>query len=186
VENPKIQVGSLLYADPLLHDAHFGRSVILLTSHDDHGSVGFILNKKLEVTLNDILPEPLPVDFDVYYGGPVGNDTLYFMHSIGNHVPDTVPVGKKIFWGGDFSFIADLIENHQLDATQVKFFVGYAGWGDGQLAEELRTKSWVVGNEPPRFVFDTEACREAWRDKMNKMGSKYSVWANFPQNPSMN
>jgi putative transcriptional regulator len=54
------------------------------------------------------------------------------------------------------------------------------------LEEELRANSWVVGNETPRFVFDDEACNEAWKEKMNKMGDKYSVWANFPQNPCMN
>ncbi len=182
----KIQSGSLLYADPLLHDAYFGRSVILLTSHDDQGSVGFIVNKKLEVSLNDILPEPLAVDFEVYYGGPVSNDTLYFVHSIGNHVPDSVPVGKKIFWGGDFSFVAGLIENHQVDASQVKFFVGYSGWGEGQLEEEIHTKSWILAQDSPKFIFNDHDCQDAWKSKMNKMGSKYSVWANFPQNPSMN
>ncbi len=186
MKSPEVKSGALLYADPMLHDSYFGRSVILLTSHDDQGSVGFIVNKKLEVTLNDILPEPLAQDFEVYYGGPVSNDTLYFVHSIGNQVPDSVPVGKKIFWGGDFSFVADLIQNNEIDPSQVKFFVGYSGWGSGQLDQELRSNSWLVGNEPPKFVFNDDACKEAWKLKMNKMGSKYSVWANFPQNPSMN
>lgn len=181
-----IRPGTLLYADPLLHDAYFGRSVILLTSHDDQGTVGFILNKKLEVNLNDILPEPLGMDFEVYYGGPVSNDTLYFIHSIGAEVPDSIQVGKSLFWGGDFGHISEMIENHQVEAGQLKFFVGYAGWGAGQLDEELRANSWVVGNESTRFVFDEEACAEAWKAKMNRMGNKYSVWANFPQNPSMN
>ena len=181
-----IKSGSLLYADPLLHDSYFGRSVILLTSHDKNGSVGLIVNKKLTVSLKDILPEPLNVDFEVYYGGPVSNYTLYFIHSIGNKVPESVPVGKKIFWGGDFSFIAGLIENHQVDSSQIKFFIGYSGWGVGQLEEELRAKSWILGNEAPKFVLNGEASNEAWMTKMNKMGNKYSVWANFPQNPSVN
>lgn len=186
MKQPNITPGSLLYADPLLHDAFFGRAVILVASHDEQGSVGFIVNKKLEVTLNDILPEPVAFDCDVYYGGPVSNDTLYFVHSIGDQVPDSIPIGKKIFWGGDFSVVAGLIETHQVDASQVKFFIGYSGWGEGQLDKELRTKSWIVGNESSKFVFDVDSCNEAWKTKMNKMGNKYSVWANFPQNPSMN
>lgn len=186
MKQPGIKSGSLLYADPLLHDAFFGRAVILVASHNDQGTVGFIVNKKLDVTLNDILPESLSVDFEVYYGGPVCNDTLYFIHSIGNHVPDSIPVGKKIFWGGDFSFVAKLIENHEADAAQVKFFIGYSGWAEGQLAEELHHKSWIAGNESSQFIFDYNACNEAWKMKMNKMGNKYAVWANFPQNPSMN
>lgn len=186
MKQPAVKTGSLLYADPMLTDPYFGRSVILMTSHDEQGSVGFIVNRKLEVTLNDILPEPLPVDFDVYYGGPVSNDTLYFMHTIGNKVPDSVHLGKKIYWGGDFSYISDLIENKLIDVSQLKFFVGYAGWGSGQLDEELRAKSWVVGNESASFIFDEVECSEAWKSKMDTMGDKYSVWANFPQNPSMN
>jgi putative transcriptional regulator len=183
---PNVQSGALLYADPMLHDAYFGRSVILITSHDEQGTVGFIVNKKLDVTLNDILPEPLPIDFEVFYGGPVSNDTLYFVHSMGNQVPESVPVGKKIYWGGDFKVVAELIANHEIDSSNVKFFIGYAGWGSGQLDEELRANSWVVGHETPRFIFDEEACNTSWKFKMDKLGSKYSVWANFPQNPSMN
>ena len=108
------------------------------------------------------------------------------MHSIGNHVPESIPVGKKIFWGGDFSFVAGLINNRQVDASQVKFFVGYSGWADGQLEEELKANSWVLDQRPPANIFDDVACHEAWKNKMTKMGSKYAVWANFPQNPSMN
>jgi len=186
MKQPAVKIGSLLYADPMLNDPYFGRSVILMTSHDAQGSVGFIVNKKLEVSLNDILPEPLSVDFDVYYGGPVSNDTLYFVHTIGNKVPDAVPLGKKVFWGGDFSYVADLIENKLIDVSQLKFFVGYAGWGSGQLDEELRAHSWVVGNEAPSFIFNDVDCNEAWKTKMDAMGNKYSVWANFPQTPSMN
>ena len=66
-----IKPGAFLYAHPLLQDVYFGRSVILLANHNEQGSVGFIVNKKLEVTLNDILPESLSVDFEVYYGGPL-------------------------------------------------------------------------------------------------------------------
>lgn len=181
-----IRPGTLLYADPMLHDAYFGRSVILLMSHDDQGTVGLILNKKLEVSLNDILPEPLGLDFDVYYGGPVSNDTLYFIHSLGPDIPDSVKIGKSTYWGGDFSLISEMIENQQVDSSQLKFFVGYSGWGVGQLEEELRANSWVVGNETIGFAFNEEECNEAWKAKMNRMGNKYSVWANFPQNPSMN
>jgi len=77
-QNPK--KGHLLIAEPsILGDVSFNRSVILLADHNEEGSIGFILNKPLDYTINDLIPE-IEGAFKIYNGGPVEQDNLYFIH----------------------------------------------------------------------------------------------------------
>ena len=76
------QKGNLLIAEPaIIGDVSFNRSIVLLADHSDEGSIGFILNKPLEYTINDLVPE-VEATFKVYNGGPVEQDNLYFIHKI--------------------------------------------------------------------------------------------------------
>mgnify|MGYP003637528589 CR=1 FL=1 len=86
----KPKKGDLLIAEPaIIGDVSFNRSIVLLADHTDEGSIGFILNKPLEYTINDLVPE-IEATFKVYNGGPVEQDNLYFIHKIPNLIPNTV------------------------------------------------------------------------------------------------
>ena len=76
----KPKKGNLLIAEPtIIGDVSFNRSIVLLADHTHEGSIGFILNKPLKYTINDLIPE-IEAAFKIYNGGPVEQDNLYFIH----------------------------------------------------------------------------------------------------------
>jgi putative transcriptional regulator len=122
----KLIKGQLLIAEPSISgDLSFNRSVILLADHDEEGSVGFIINKPLKYTINDLLPE-INASFKIYNGGPVEQDNLYFIHNIPELIPNSIEISNGIYWGGDFESTKALINNGKINKNS--FFLGYTGW----------------------------------------------------------
>ncbi|MCL4151202.1 UNVERIFIED_CONTAM: hypothetical protein GTU68_059492, partial [Idotea baltica] len=140
----KPKKGDLLIAEPaIIGDVSFNRSIVLLADHTEEGSIGFILNKPLEYTINDLVPE-VEARFKVYNGGPVEQDNLYFIHKIPHLIPNSIEISLGIFWGGDFSKVADQISDNTIKENDIRFFLGYSGWDTHQLEDELKANSWVV------------------------------------------
>ena len=107
----KPKKGDLLIAEPsIIGDLSFNRSVILLADYNSKGSIGFILNKPLEYTLQDLIPET-HADFKVFNGGPVEQDNLYFIHQVPELIPDSIEISLGIFWGGDFDVVLQLLKD---------------------------------------------------------------------------
>src|ERR1700742_463459 len=90
--------GRLLISEPFMMDPNFKRSVILLTEYSETGAAGFILNHQTEYSLGDILPELSYSEMPVYMGGPVGNDTLHYIHNCPDKIPGGIDIGNGIFW----------------------------------------------------------------------------------------
>jgi putative transcriptional regulator len=177
--------GRLLVAEPsILNDSSFNRSVILLTEHTNDNSIGFILNKPLSYTLNDLIPE-VDCNFTVYQGGPVEQDNLYFIHQIPEHIPDSIEVGNGIYWGGNFDSLIGLLNNKKIESSSIRFFLGYSGWAPNQLSEELTSNSWFcIENSYPN-IFKTEN-NSFWKNHLLEIGGKYKLWANAPSDPKLN
>ena len=94
--------GKILIAEPsILNDDSFNRSVILLSEHNESGSVGFILNKPSPYTIKDLLPE-INSSLKIYFGGPVSENNLYFVHKVPELIPDSIEITNGIYWAGDF------------------------------------------------------------------------------------
>ncbi len=124
----KLKKGHLLIAEPsIIGDQSFNRSVILLADHNSNGSVGFIINKPLKYTINDLVPE-IDAKFKIYNGGPVEQDNLYFIHNIPELIPNSIEISNGIYWGGDFESTKSLINNGVIDKKNIRFFLGYTGW----------------------------------------------------------
>src|SRR5690554_2464694 len=178
--------GKLLISDPSsLVDSVFGRSVILLAEHNPKGSVGFILNKPLNITLQDIVPDVLS-NFRIYNGGPVEQDNLYFIHTVPELIPDSIKISEGIYWGGDFDTILDLLKEDRLKKHQIRFFLGYSGWESNQLEQELELSSWVVTQNKHNGSIIEKTNVNFWREKMIELGGDYLLWSNAPENPSAN
>jgi len=177
--------GRLLIAEPsILNDSSFKRSIVLLTEHNNSSSIGFILNKPLSFTVNDLVPE-VDCHFTVYQGGPVEQDNLYFVHKVPDLIPGSIEVANGIFWGGDFNSLKGLLENKSLTTNDIRFFLGYSGWEVSQLEDELKTNSWFISENdfPNIFAADNS---NIWKNKLLQKGGKYKIWANAPSDIQLN
>ena len=178
--------GLLLVAEPsIIGDISFNRSVVLLAAYNESGSVGFIVNKPLESSLNDFIPE-LNSKIPVYNGGPVEQDNLYFIHKIPDLIPDSIEISNGIYWGGDFNEIISLLQENKIKESEIRFFLGYSGWSNNQLEEELEVSSWVVTANKYKNRILGETGANFWKEKMIEFGGDYLIWSNAPENPSFN
>lgn len=178
--------GDLLIAEPsIIGDSSFNRSIVLLADHTIEGSIGFILNKPLDYTIQDLIPE-VKARFKIYNGGPVEQDNLYFIHKVPDLIPNSIEISLGIYWGGDFDKVAELIANNELSEKHIRFFLGYSGWDIDQLEEELKTNSWVVTENIYKKSIIEKDYQFFWKEKMVELGGEYSIWCNAPENPSAN
>ena len=178
--------GKLLIAEPTLTgDVSFNRSVVLLAEHNEDGSVGFILNKPLAYSIDDLVKE-IHIPLQVYNGGPVEQDNLYFIHKVPHLITNSIEISNGIYWGGDFEKTIELINNKVISKGDIRFFLGYSGWSSMQLEEELSSKSWIIvqNNYASKII---EKCSVAfWKEKMIELGGDYLIWSNAPENPNLN
>jgi putative transcriptional regulator len=177
--------GKLLIAEPsILSDDSFNRSIILLTEYNQKSVVGFILNKPLAYTVKDLLPE-IDCNFTVYQGGPVEQDNLYFVHQVPNLIPESIEVANGVFWGGDFEALRLLLINKEIKNTDIRFFLGYAGWETPQLKEEIAKDSWFVSDNDFQNIFSADNA-SLWKNKLLQKGGEYAIWANAPNDFNLN
>ncbi len=182
--NPK--KGKLLIAEPSLSgDVSFNRSVVLLAEHNEEGSVGFILNKPLEYHISDLVTE-IFIPLQVYNGGPVEQDNLYFIHKVPHLIDNSIEISDGIYWGGDFEKTVHLINKEVISERDIRFFLGYSGWSSLQLDEELSSKSWVVVPNDYESSIIQKSSVAFWKEKMVELGGNYLLWSNAPENPSLN
>lgn len=173
--------GKILLSEPFMLDPNFRRSVILLVEHDENGSVGFVLNQPGNFKLNDILQQPFEhFDADVYVGGPVEQDTLFFLHTVGDVMEESHEIFPGLYWGGNFETLKILIEQKEVQPDQIRFFIGYSGWDQGQLDKELKENSWLVspGDSTTALSIDF---KNLWQNTLKAMGKRYSHIANFTE-----
>ena len=185
--NSKIEPenGSILVSEPHLPDSNFDRTVILLCKHDDEGSFGFVLNKKSNTTLGELLEEGKGIDSSVFIGGPVEQNTLHFLHR-DDTLENSEPVANKLFWGGNFEMILNWLKDKVVDTNEVRFFLGYSGWSSGQLLEEIKQNSWMVFKPKNYdFVFDASS-EDLWKSVLEEMGGRYSMYSKYPIDPRLN
>ncbi len=181
-----VSKGNLLIAKPFLGDPNFERGVILLCDYNLEGSFGFVLNQVTNVLLGDVIKENIYPDIPLYLGGPVEKNTLHFIHKR----PDLISGGSEVlpgvFWGGDFETAKLLLNLNTLSNKDVRFFVGYSGWGGGQLDAEVNIEeSWIVTTTDKDFLFDTNP-DYFWREVLKNMGGEYKSIAHYPIDPRLN
>jgi putative transcriptional regulator len=177
--------GRLLISEPFLQDPNFDRTVVLLCEHNEEGSFGFILNRPAIIKVGEVMDELKNFDEVIFIGGPVQQDTLHFIHR-DPKIESGTEVIKDIYWGGNFENVLFLSDTKQLDPKRVKFFLGYSGWGPGQLEEELAEDAWIVcdfGSEDLLFKTDPG---NMWKKALSNMGGRFSVYANYPVDPNLN
>jgi putative transcriptional regulator len=177
--------GVLLIADPFLKDPNFMRTVVFLTEHRDDGTIGFVLNRQYENTLDELIPEVEGYKLPVYYGGPVQMNTIHFLHLYPEEIQGGVEVINGVFWGGDFEAVIRLINTGEVDPARIRFYIGYSGWSSGQLDNEMKEKTWLTADAARKLIFHPNA-EEIWRDSLRHLGGEYEMMINFPIDPQLN
>jgi putative transcriptional regulator len=189
--DPRLEpaAGRLLIAAPSLVDPNFDRSVVLLLDHDEQGSLGVVLNRPTDLDVADVLPswrDRLTGDPVVFKGGPVALDSALGLAAVPGPVDGEEPPG--------FRRVAGPLGLIDLDAdpevlgpalTDLRIFVGYAGWGPDQLAGELAEDAWFVVASLPTDAFAADAAG-LWRGVLRRQPGELAWVANFPPDPTLN
>lgn len=184
--------GSLLVAAPSLDDPNFERTVVVLVDHDEDGALGVVLNRPTRVDVREILPmwqDHVAAPGVVFHGGPVGRDSalaLALLTPTPREAAEAEPLG--------FRHVHDRLGLIDLDAPPeilvaelagLRVFAGYAGWGPGQLEDELAEQAWYVVPAEPGDPFTGEP-EHLWRDVLRRQGGELAMVATFPEDPSLN
>ncbi|HEU5248056.1 MAG TPA: YqgE/AlgH family protein [Candidatus Udaeobacter sp.] len=174
--------GSLLIAHPNMLDPNFRRTVLFISEHDPgEGALGVIINRPLDRQVADLVTETPPAglaEVPVFLGGPVGKNQLMFAafewHQSG---------GLKLNHNVGLQETSDVADQKKI--ISVCAFVGYAGWGAGQLESEMKQKAWLLQKAKPS-VFKLDRLPNLWFDIMRTLGPWYKMLAAAPDDPSLN
>lgn len=180
-----LQSGILLIADPFLKDPNFSRSVVFLCNHKDDGSVGFVLNKKSEYVIGDLLADLEGCNFPVYYGGPVQQNTIHFLHRCPGLITGGEEIINNIYWGGEFDEMISLLKNNKINEDDIRLFLGYSGWSKDQLEDEIEEKSWLITYGSGKLIFINEV-KSTWAEAIKQLGGKYEQLIHYPTDPQLN
>jgi len=179
--------GKILISEPFLTDPNFLRSVVLLTEHNELGTMGFVLNHVLELSLAEVVQADNLPDIPLIKGGPVELNTIHFIHTLGELIPDALSVKSGLWWGGDFEKAIQLIIDQPNLASQFKFFIGYSGWAPEQLDGELERDAWVVSTiSSKEAVLPIVESAELWKKAMRRLGGEFEILSNSPLDPQWN
>lgn len=186
METNNLYKGKYLIADPSLQDLFFKKSVIMMIEHDEEGAFGLILNKPINIKVNDYIKGfPELHDFKLFMGGPVKTDNIFMIHDLGQKIQGSEEIAKNIFWGGNIENVIELVLNHEISMQNIKFFLGYSGWDPKQIEDEIKEKSWIVSTAKSKELFALQP-NQMWSNLMRKMGNEYAIWSNMPVNPAYN
>lgn len=181
-------VGSLLVAEPFLREKYFNHAVICLADYEKYANaMGIVLNNLTEHTLQSLMPEvsvetPIPV----FCGGPLSNDRLFFMHTLGDLIPQSRRIREHLYIGGDFESMLSIVNDGYPIEGHFRFFVGYSGWDYRQLEGEIENNVWAV-TSLPEFNDPLIGSEDSyWHRVVRMMGDDYRGWLFHPRNPASN
>lgn len=179
----EIKRGDILLAHPLISDDNFNKTVVIIADNQGESVTGFVLNKLSPFTLKDALGEDWP-EFPILIGGPVEQDSLFFIHTCAHLIPDSEHITNDIYWCGDFAIMKDLVITKQINPAEITFFIGYSGWSLSQIKEEIHEESWAIIKEssPQSISYDS--------DLYNKLKAhfpeSFRIWNNTPDKIELN
>lgn len=180
--------GALLVSEPFLRDEYFRHSVITLIEYAQAGTaMGLILNHPIQFTLQELVPAvSLASPVEVRCGGPMSDDRLYYIHTLGDIIPHSRPIGPGIYIGGDFDSVVSYVNSgYPLDGC-ISFFLGYSGWSPGQLDEEVANRVWAVVPPPDTHEILCMPASSMWHSQVRRLGPKYRGWLYHPRTPLSN
>ena len=170
----KVEAGTLLAAWPNLPDENFAGSVVLIKQHDEDGAFGWVTNRRTPFFLSDLLPDHPTLgssDFPVYEGGPVDHTMLQFVHVVPDSIPGGTSLDGRLWIGGELEALGEFLarESSENANRAVRVFLGYSGWGGGQLEAELAERTWIPAAPSMEAIFGPEG-DSTWRRVVRSIG----------------
>lgn len=185
-----LEPGSLLLAEPLLTETYFNHGVITLVDYTtDDGALGLVMNIPTNHTLDEYLDG---VDrfsaVPVYCGGPLGQDRMVFMHTLGSEFFEgSKQFAPGLYLGGDFDAAIDYVNSGYPTEGVLRFFVGYSGWDSPQLKDEIDDNVWAICESPAdRSLLLKDDLDAYWHRFVRRMGEPYRPWQFYPRNLQAN
>lgn len=169
----KVESGMLLAAWPDMRDPNFMHAVILVCQHSAEGAYGLVTNRLTKFRVKDLLRDHELLgesDFPIHLGGPVDHTTLQFLHVVPDRIPGGVSLDGRLWLGGELDALARFVRDEEEDARRsVRLFLGYSGWGAGQLEVELGLGSWIPAPPSMEAIFGPEG-EPTWRRVVRSVG----------------
>ncbi len=175
--------GQLLLAGAGLFDPNFRRTVVLIGDHGEEGALGVVLNRPSAVKVEDVVAPLAPLVADgelLFVGGPVQPQSPVILAELAH------PELADVLVFGSIGFLTGEVKEKPLDAVRrARVFAGYAGWGPGQLEQEMEESSWIVEPALPEDVF-TDQPDGLWSSILRRKGGPFDLLATMPVDPSTN
>lgn len=176
--------GKILISTPDISGDIFSRSVVLIVEHNESGAFGLILNKK-NGQMSSKFKNFFDFKIEVYDGGPVENDKVFFIVKEKKVTEIFSEINKDFYITEDIESIISAVLSKELSITDVKIFSGYSGWSAEQLDDEVRKKLWTVV-DVYNLDYTLPNDQTLWKSIMQNLGGEYLLWANSPEDISLN
>ncbi len=187
-QNQEYGKGYFLIANPILPDPNFSRTVVLLCNHNEEGSFGLVMNRSADLSISEVFAnyeELKAYKGKVFVGGPVSQGQVFYLCQSKEPLPGMEWVCEDIYLGMNWEALEEILGILNEPEKYMRFYLGYSGWGSGQLANEMEHRSWLTCLASNDFVF-SDSTDQLWARVVRSMGSEYEYLVNAPKNPQWN
>lgn len=179
--------GIFLVAAPALRDPNFRQAVVLLCEHGPEGALGVIVNRPTAMSISEALPQ-VPIlegqPHVLYSGGPVQTNQVMLLYRVNQAPENSHKVFDGVCLGGDLDIMERILTTRE-QKESFRAYLGYSGWGPGQLESEMQTGSWITLPADPAIVFEKDSSR-IWSDVFLTLDEASRHYADMPIDPSLN
>ncbi len=180
--------GYFLIANPVLPDPSFSRTVVLLCNHDEQGSFGLVINRPAPFGAKEIFKEmgvPTFPSGKIFIGGPVSPSQVFYLCRSKTPLPELDAICDGVYMGMSWELLDNLTIRIEDPKKNIRFYMGYSGWGTSQLAGEMARFSWLTCEAQSKFIFQEDE-ESIWAYAVKSMGKDYEYLIKAPANPQWN
>ena len=179
----EVRIGTILISKPFMEDKRFEKTIILIVENNTDGVVGFIMNKNISNKI-DALYKLFPnSNFNTKYGGPIDDDNrLFFTHKHPHIISGSKEIKNGLFWGGELKDLERGLKSGEIHQNEINFYLGYTGWDQGQLDDEIEEGSWILH----QMDLEDLNINVNWSNLLITINKEYEVWATAPSDFHLN